>query len=422
MKKAKLIESKIKKNSKLKNFITPDYEKYCVSNIPNNVLSILDVKNKRNKIPQKDIKSQTKGIKKVVIFLIDSLPYKDLLKFVAKNKNSIFNKMIKNGEFFPLTSVFPSITPVVLSTYSTGLTPQEHGNVSSSYYHEKIKRVISLLHFTTAEEIPIPLKYEGLKPKDLIKNDNIFEILKKKKIKTFVINYKDFVESDFNKMLYRGSREIPYKKYSNISKSLKKILSKEKKVFVFCYFHKVDETIHEYGIDSKMLFKEMKKISNFFQKFIEKMDKKTAEETLIMLCSDHGQINLSKKKMVFLADHPKIMENLSAVPMGGIRYVFLKLKKNKKSEVKKYIKKKFSKKALVLDINQIEKNKLSGLKKINKRNRQRMGDLLLLPYDNYTFFAPLKEDQSFIKAQHGGLSKQEMIVPFICVKVSNLKD
>jgi hypothetical protein len=420
MKKTKLIEKHIRKNSKLKDFITPDYERYCVSNIPNTVLSILDVKNKRNKIPKKDIEKQTDGIKKVVVFLIDSLGYNHFLKFIRKNKNGFFNDMVKKGEFFPLTSTFPSITPVTLSSYATGLTPQETGIVSTTFYHEKIKKVIKVLHFSTYEEDPVNLKYMGIKPKKVL-GPTIFEKMKKNKIKPFIINYEEFIGTDFNEMIYKGSKQIPYGNHKEMYKELKKTLKSSGKIFIFCYLFEIDMILHDFG-EGKILYDEIKEISKGLENFIRKIDEKTSKETLLIIASDHGQMKLSKKKMIFLEDHQYIMKNISVPPMGGIRSVFLKTKKNKKKQVKKYLKNKFKGKALILDIEEIEKKKLSGLKKMTKKNHQRMGDLLILPYKNYSFIAPFKQDQRHMNSQHGGLSEEEMLVPFVCVKLSNLKN
>jgi len=421
MKLAKKIENEIRRKSKIKKFITPDYEKYCVCNIPNITLSIFGIKTKRKIFPEKLIEDQFDGIKRVVVILIDSLGYRFLLRVLKKDKEIIFNELIKKGEFFPLTSTFPSMTPITLTTYNTGLTPQEHGIISSSFFLKKIGKVINVLHFDTVEDVPENLKKFGIKPKDLLKSETIFEKLKKNKIKSFIITFEDFLGTDFNDLIYRGGKEIGYKSYRDSFIKLRKVLEKNKKVYVFSYFYEIDALLHDIGFDQEILIEELKELlSSFKKEFVNKIDPKIAKETLLIITSDHGQIELSKKKMLYLREHPNLLKNLSTAPMGGIRYIFFKLKKNKKKEVKKYLSK-FKGKALIIETSKALRKGLFGSGNINKKIYKRIGDILLIPYKNYAFLSPFKEEQEEMLAQHGGLSDEEMLVPFICVKLSKLK-
>jgi len=374
MKLAKKIENEIRRKSKIKKFITPDYEKYCVCNIPNIILSIFGIKSKRRRLPEKLIEDQLDEIKKVVVILIDSLGYRFLLRTLKKDKEITFNELIKKGEFFPLTSTFTSMTPITLTTYNTGLTPQEHGIISSSFFLKKIGKVINVLHFDTVEDVPD-----------------------------------------------RGGKEIGYKSYRDSFIKLRKVLEKNKKVYVFSYFYEIDALLHDIGFDQEILIEELKELlSSFKKEFVNKIDPKIAKETLLIITSDHGQIELSKKKMLYLREHPNLLKNLSTAPMGGIRYIFFKLKKNKKKEVKKYLSK-FKGKALIIETSKALRKGLFGSGNINKKIYKRIGDILLISYENYTFLSPFKEEQEEMLAQHGGLSDEEMLVPFICVKLSKLK-
>jgi len=61
-----------------------------------------------------------------------------------------------------------------------------------------------------------------------------------------------------------------------------------------------------------------------------------------------------------------------------------------------------------------------GIKKINPRFRKRLGDLLVLPHKNYTIWRKYKNKKFKHLGHHGGLSKEEMVVPLAICGLSEL--
>ena len=109
--------------SKRKEFpVLPMYNNYCLSNIPETILSLFGVKTKRPTLP-KNLFGKNK-FKKIIVLLIDGFGYEQWLKNYKNHE--FFRKVTKRGKLLPLTSVFPSTTAAAMTSLHTGLTPQEH--------------------------------------------------------------------------------------------------------------------------------------------------------------------------------------------------------------------------------------------------------------------------------------------------------
>ena len=64
---------------------------------------------------------------------------------------------------------------------------------------------------------------------------------------------------------------------------------------------------------------------------------------------------------------------------------------------------------------------LFGMGNPRKEFRDRVGNILILPYDNNTiWYEHVKGQKVEMLGHHGGLSKEEMLIPFGIGKVSNL--
>ena len=83
---------------------------------------------------------------------------------------------------------------------------------------------------------------------------------------------------------------------------------------------------------------------------------------------------------------------------------------------------KIGKKAEIIKTKTAIKNGLFGIGKTKKEFLERVGDLLVLPYGNETIWFKHFKNRKFTSlGHHGGLNKNEMLVPFMLSKLSHLK-
>ena len=417
---AEEVEKEIKKKSKLKGFVTPFYEKYSIYNIPSTILSIFQASvSGRETIPKRIIEDHLDGINKVVLLLVDAMGYKN---FLSPPKDSALKILSSNGTMIPITSTFPSTTTTALTTINTGVTPQEHGIIGYTMYLREYGLIANMIDFTPAYDYKWGILLEmGLDPKKFLGAETIYEILNRREVKPYVITrHKD---SGLSRMHHTGAKAFNYVNSSDLFVILRKLLESEnnRETYTYAYWDLLDAISHVYGPSSEEALAELKSfLYSYKNEFIDKLRPEVAKETLLIITADHGQSEVSEENTILASDHPELMNKLWIPPTGDSRATFLYVKPEKINEVKDYIERKLKDKLFVLNSEEAIGDGLFGVGSYRKKISERVGDLIMIPYSNYSFgYRHRGSEKEFImKGAHGGLSEYEMLVPFIC---KNLK-
>jgi len=101
--------------------VIPDYQGFCIDAIPDLACSLYGLSSTRAPLLNSELSSLIdSGFKKVVLFVIDGLGYLYLCDLLDRFEDLYLHRLIRDGSFLPLTSVFPATTATALATYSTG--------------------------------------------------------------------------------------------------------------------------------------------------------------------------------------------------------------------------------------------------------------------------------------------------------------
>jgi len=425
------IKRTIEKKKKKGEFIFPFYEKYCFSNIPSTILSFFGIKSKRPILPSDVYENVLRDKKptKVILLLIDGFGFNSWLKHSQNYK--FFHLFNQRGLVSPLTSIFPATTASAITTINSGLTTQEHALHEWTVYFKEIDKTINTLPFTDIyEEGRDKLLEQGVNPQILFKGKTNYQILEKSGVKTFTFNNETYAYSVYSKLVFKGSRTIPFKNGSDLAIKLRKELIEQKgPAYFYIYWDTIDAMAHDYGPDSKEYLTELKGISSTFMKeFLKKIKPDVAKETIFIIAADHGEARVFPEKTIFLNQYQKLKDSFQKgqngkpiLPIGGPRDVFLHIKPEKLEETLDFLRQELRGKAEILKTNEALKMGLFGTGKVKKEFLDRIGNLLILPYKNKTVWYkyPRIKPHKFL-GHHGGLSEEEMLVPFAIAKLSDL--
>jgi len=407
-----------------KEFIKPQYNDYCFSNIPS---FILDRFNKTNfsKLPKDVIFNNDKIYQKIIFFLIDGFGW----RFFEKYQDHPFFKFIeKNGIISKLTSQFPSTTAAHVTCIHTTLPVGESGVFEWFYYEPKVDTIIAPLLYSIAgnKEEKNRLKQFPIKPKDIYPKQTFYQILKKMRVKSFIFQDQEYTPSPYSNFVFRGATKIfPYKTITEAIVNLFEVLNKERqKSYYFLYFDKIDSISHQYGPSSKQVEEEILSFLDLMTRlFLKEFQKQ--KELLFLLTADHGQIEVFPKTTFYLnKKSPKIKKwlktnknNQLLVPAGSPRDMFLYVKNEFLDEAFFYLSKKLKDVALVFKTEELIKEGFFG-EKISKNFLKRVGNLVILPFKNNTvwWYEKGKFEQRFF-GHHGGLSKQEMEIGLLSLSL-----
>lgn len=426
------IENSIEKEKKEGDFLYPFYEGYCFSNIPSTILKFFGLKTKRTALSSEICyeKIEIEGTTKLILFIIDGFGFNQWLHY--HKKHEFFKKFTQRGVISPITTVFPSTTANAITSVNTGLTPQEHGLPEWFVYFREIDMIINTVHFRPlGSKRQDELLEMGVNPNILYEGNTLYQTLKKEGIKTFTFINESNAYSAYSKLIFKGSTIIPAINISDLIVKLRKHLEKERgSTYCYVYLGSLDSIEHEYGPHTDEYYAELSSISFLLEReLVEKIDKKTAKESLLIITADHGQLNVNPKETIYLNRYEKLVEKFQKsperkviLPTGSPRDVFLHVKPDKVHEIRGFLSQKLGEQAEIMETEEAIEKGLFGTGKPKDEFFDRVGNLLILPHKNHTIWYEHPKGRKFdLLGHHGGLNKEEMLVPFAIAKLSTLK-
>lgn len=405
-------------------FILPKYQDDCFSNIPATVSRLFGVKSTRSTVSQEYFKKYVEqGYKNIILFLVDALGFYQWKRY--GNKFPLFKQIDNKKCLYPITAIFPSTTSSALNTINTGLTPAEHGLFEWTLYLPEIDKTIYTLPFTDiAVNKRDSLLEEKVKPEILFDFPTIYQEFKKENINSFSFLNKRYAESVYSKISRKGSETLSFVNFSDLVVKLRTQVENSKgKNYFFIYWDKLDTLSHDYGPSNDSCRVELAKLSFLFlTEIVQKLNKEIKKETLLIITADHGQIDINPGQTIYLNEDKLLMDSFKKdgkgeiiFPTGSPRNVFLHIQEEKLDDIFQYLKGKLEDKADILKIERIIKLGLFGENQVKTEFRGRLGDLIILPYKNFTIWREYQNKKFAYLGHHGGLNREEMIIPFaIC--------
>lgn len=341
--------------------------------------------------------------KNVVLIVIDGLGYEYLKKY---GKNGFLHKNLKGK----ITSVFPATTASAITSFRTGVAPQQHGLSGWFMYLQEIGTVAAVLPFTArAGDFSLDKK---IKYGDIYNQKSFFEGLG---TTSFLLSHKDYYNSAYSILTSRGAKKLAFSNLNNFFKQIENTMRKgRRRKFMLAYWDKLDSIYHRKGTDSEKSLKHFlwldKKIATLAKSLKD-------SNTAIIVTADHGVINTKEdNKIIKLENHPKLTETLALPLSGEPRVVYCYVKPHKVRQFESYVKTKFKSVCKLYESEDLIRKNYFGLYKPNEKLKNRVGDYTLIMKNNFIMKdLVLGEDRTIFIGNHGGVSKEEMFVPLIVI-------
>ncbi|MFA6518690.1 MAG: alkaline phosphatase family protein [Candidatus Shapirobacteria bacterium] len=380
--------------------IKPNYQNGSIVNLMASIKNALGGKSLYQ--PLKDFEiSQSQNI---ILVIIDGLGYDYLLKY---GKDSFLYKNLKRK----MTSVFPATTAAAITTYFTGLPPQQHALTGWYMYLKEIGALSLILPFTTRTG-NLSLHQGNVNYQDIYNQKTIFENIP---VTSYSVKDKAYIHSDYSRLVDKGANQLPFSNLNGFFRQIHKALTtSQDKKYILAYWAKFDYLCHKYGTESL----ETKKHFDELDRKIKLLAKSLVNKnTTLIVSADHGLIDVSKEKIIDLKDHPKFTETL-AIPLSGEpRAVYCYVRPAKVKQFKKYVATNFKKYCRLFKSEDLIKRNLFGLFEPNPKLQDRIGDYVLIMKKDYVIKDQvLGEIQHANIGRHGGMSHQEMFVPLIIIE------
>ncbi|MBN1684221.1 MAG: alkaline phosphatase family protein [Gammaproteobacteria bacterium] len=381
----------------------PNYEKNNIVNLMSAIAQSFDRKSIYK--PTDLISIETlKYAKNIVLIIIDGLGY----EFMTRQGQGSFLHEHLVGQ---MTSVFPTTTASAITSFATGVAPQQHAFSGWFLWYKELGTLCASLPFAPRiGGTPFDQRKERkIKIKPLLGADSFSDQLG---TSTYLIIKKDIIHSSFNKTLFSKSKKFPYNSLTGFFTQIKKAISDHThKKFIHAYWPTFDALSHKHGVQSDVVKKHFEEIDKKIRNLAKNV--KNTKTTLIVT-ADHGLIDTSPERIMRLEHHPKLQECL-VIPLCGeprVNYCYVRPDKTKQFE--DYVNSKLdSYVTLHKSADLIGKNYF-GLFDPNPKLLDRIGDYTLIAKENYIFTDQLMGEMKHkLTGVHGGLSNEELFIPLI---------
>ena len=382
----------------------PDYHSNSIVNLMSSLLYAFGGKSDYEPLPGL-VPETLAGRKNVILLVLDGFGYEFLLK---QQDGSIFHNRLKEK----ITSVFPSTTAAGITTFLTGLAPQQHAATGWFMYLKEFGLLSTSLRF-----IPrcggASLAHDGITPHMLFGNASptLFQQLDRK---SYSLLQEEIAGSAYTLSMNAGSQCLPFASFFGCLRQILELChDRQEPKYIYAYWDGIDHLSHMYGTDSIEVTRHYYELADAIESFAEAL---IGSDTTLLISADHGLIDTGPERTIRLEDHPKLQETLTLPLSGESRAAYCYVRPSKVEQFERYVAGHFSGMCELYRSEELIHKGRFGLFEANPRLVDRIGDYILLMKENYKLRDNLLgEKRRVLKADHGGASKEEMYVPLIVI-------
>ena len=307
-------------------------------------------------------------------------------------------------------TVFPSTTPVALTSLATGTWPAQHSIVGWDTFVPNIAEVsiviqlvrrhddkpLSDLGIKTSQVYPIGSQF-GQGPRDML---------------TFLPE--NIVRSDYSNYWSNGAPQQGFKKLSIAFKAVvQRIQSAKAPTFTYVYAPNIDKIAHDVGTDHR---KTLAKVSQYDRELAKLRDALPANGRIIVT-ADHGHLNAGSDRRVVINSDDPMMSLLDFEPSGDKRVVYFHVKEAQLDSFDDMFRERFNDSWLLLSVDGAESLELFGPETISTATKQRIGNRIALSVSEDIFSFRYADAEPGTGnpnvSHHSGLSPAEIRIPLI---------
>jgi len=389
--------------------VYPDYEGYCIANIPELIASLLGTAEAEEHWA--DIVRQAAGVERIVFLLLDGFGYRKAQELFAAFPGTALEGLAERGCGHALTSVYPSTTVSALTSLSTGLTPLEHGMVGYRLYLRETATITNMIRFSTVgNPKPESVFALGLERKALFPQQTIHQRLVNAGVAVHSILPGHIAQSGLSTALYRGcATQHAAVSLPDMFARTRDILSKETgKTFVSLYWPGLDSVAHVVGPHSPSYRDEFLAVDDAIRRGLLG----GAKDTLLIVTADHGFVPMTPEDYLLLDGEFDAVEALLMPPVGEPRASYLFTRNGAGDRIRSAFADARDDGLVCLEPEELFETHLLGIRTPHPEVAHRIGDMALLSTGRAGTFQDYP-DAALLRGMHGGLTEDEMLVPLI---------
>lgn len=402
-------------------FIYPKYSDQSILNIPSSICRWLDVPDfGAGPLRPEILLPPGDGVRRVILVLMDALALHRFQYWLENGDIPVWKSLLQEGQLAPLTSITPSTTCAAITTLWTGQSPFTHGIVGYELLLKEYSLVANMiLHspMTYQTGKAGSLENAGFKPEEFLNLPTLGAHLRQHGVSPYAFQHYHIAHSGLSRMFMQDVDIKPFGTPAELWINLRQLSENnpDQRMYNWVYWGEVDGLSHHYHPDDERVLAEFKSFSYAFEEFFLKRNQSSAKDTLLILTADHGQIFTPDDPQYSLKYHPQLNKMLHIKPTGENRLTYLYARPGQLDAIKQYYNETWPGKFSLITPEQAIESGMFGPGLIHPLLRERLGDLIAIPHDDaYLWWG---EKDNFLVGRHGGFESQEMLVPFLAVRL-----
>ncbi|MBX5450079.1 alkaline phosphatase family protein [Thermogemmatispora sp.] len=410
-------------------FTQPLYDSYCFANLPATILTLLTGEGS-NSLPIDVFGSLPRRYQQVILFFVDGFGWRFLQRYAERFP--LLRLAFEEGTVSLLTAQFPSTTAAHTTTIHTGLEVGQSGIYEWTYYEPLVDEVIAPLLFSYAGELTRDTLMQcGLPPSAFYPQQTFYEALGTYGVRSTIFQHRSYTPSTFSNAVFRGASVHAFDTLSQALDELRDHLlsaeaSKTTPAYYLLYFDQIDAAGHRFGPDSSEFEEAVEQFWTALETGFYRPLQGKLKETLLVLTADHGMVPVYPETTIYLNQQaPELVPLLRTtrqgrplVAAGSARDMFLYVREEALDEALALLKRLLAGRAEVYPTQELIDKRFFGREVPSERFLQRVGNVVLLPYEGESvwWFEKGRFEMRF-HGHHGGLTPAEMQIPLLLLPV-----
>ncbi len=361
----------------------------------------------------------------VVLVLLDGFGWRFFEK--AAGDYPALRRFLDDGVAARFTSQFPSTTSAHLTCLHTGLEVGQSGVYEWNQYEPLLDAVITPLLFSFAGAKAVDqLKNTRITPDQLYPTRTLYAELAQAGIASTILSHREYTPSTYSNAMYRGvEAAIGCRTLPEALVNLRERMAERRgPAYYVLYFDRFDGLCHEYGPNSPQVEAELDTFLTALERLFLARPAPGQGDTLFILTADHGEVETDPETTIYLNIDRRfaglersLKTNRRGEPLvaaGAARDFFLHVQDERLDEVQAFLAERLAGRAVAYRTADLVAAGFFGALPPSATFLGRVGNLVILPYAGETVWWYEKDrfEQRFY-GHHGGLTPQEMEIPFL---------
>lgn len=385
----------------MQDLMLPDYKGGSIVNLMSSLMKALGSDSPYaplNILPSEELKD----FDTVILLVIDGLGY-DFL--TTHGTGGILCENLKGS----MTSVFPATTATAVTTFTTGVAPQQHAITGWFVYLKEIGTVTTILPFRSRSG---SISIDKMVPPTRIFDSEPF--FNKITCDSYYIIDGGLVDSCYTTALAGRAQRVPYYTIDDFFEQLRKCIEKPNSKYIYAYWSRLDAISHEYGTTSERVFSHFRELHDNLDAFSDSLD---GTNTILLITADHGLVDIPREGVIHVKEHPEFVQTLSLPVCGEPRTAYCYVHPARTVDFENYVQEHFGNFCTLYKTEELVKKNAFGLFEPHQALSDRTGDYVLVMDRSHVLrhFIAGEREYNFV-GYHAGATRDEMLVPLIVIK------